>query len=625
MDHQKEQFVGYLMCGITGWLDFRLNMEEQLPIVRKMTRSLINRGPDAEGLWHDRHVALGHRRLAVIDLEGGKQPMTASFSSTDGAVVTFCGEIYNHIDLRTELEGLGHVFQTRSDTEVLLKAFLQWNVGVATRLNGMFSFAVWDRRNEELILVRDRVGVKPLYYYKTQHGLLFGSEPKAILANPQVARRISLTGFRELLDMVKTPEVTLYEGMHEVRPGQIVKFGHHGLSKTTYWKLEAVPHTDDYDSTVQTVRALLDDAVSRQVVADVPICTLLSGGLDSSAVTALVARKLAPTQVRSFSVDFTRNQSRFAVDAVRGSSDAPFARALSEYVGSEHAEILLDSHELLNANVRKNVLGATDIPPAYWGDMWPSLYLLFQDIRRHSTVALSGEAADEIFGGYQWFRNPAAIEANTFPWLTSGSARYFGGAQLFAPEFLRQLDQDTYRRDAYHDALREVPVLQGESPEERRMREITYLALTRFLQTLLDRKDRMSMAVGLEVRVPFCDHRLIEYVFNTPWEMKRADGREKSLLRAAVSDLLPDSILNRVKTPYPATQDPGYENGLRSELQEVLSDHNSPVFPLLNVKKAKEQLDRGDLAASQPYNRGSLEMTLWLNRWLREYKIEVAI
>jgi asparagine synthase (glutamine-hydrolysing)/amidotransferase len=257
--------------------------------------------------------------------------------------------------------------------------------------------------------------------------------------------------------------------------------------------------------------------------------------------------------------------------------------------------------------------------------MWPSLYLLFRAIKNHSTVALSGEAADEIFGGYKWFHNPAAIQADTFPWLTPGSSRYFGGLGLLAPDLRGQLDIEAYRKERYLDALKEVPVLPGESAIDRRMREITYLNLTRFLQTLLDRNDRMSMAVGLEVRVPFCDHRLVDYVFNVPWHMKNADGREKSLLRAAAKEVLPDVIYNRVKTPYPATQDPRYENGLREELAELLTDNHAPARPLLDLKKATTWTKRTDAAVSHPYNRGSLEATLSLNRWMKEYDLELAV
>jgi asparagine synthase (glutamine-hydrolysing)/amidotransferase len=248
--------------------------------------------------------------------------------------------------------------------------------------------------------------------------------------------------------------------------------------------------------------------------------------------------------------------------------------------------------------------------------MWPSLYLLFREIRRNSTVALSGESADELFGGYRWFHNPNAIKADTFPWLTSGSSRYFGGLGLLDDGLVKKLDLPDYRAQRYSEAMAEIPVLPGEAPQERRMREITYLNLTRFVQTLLDRKDLMSMAVGLEVRVPFCDHRLVEYVFNVPWAMTKFDGREKSLLAAAVEDLLPASILDRKKTPYPATQDPGYETALRTELKQVLADPDAPVRPLLNLDKATAAAAQEAGEISRQYDRGSLELALWLNRWI---------
>lgn len=622
------------MCGITGWVDFDLDMNLQSNVLQLMTNSLVNRGPDAQGVWHDAHAALGHRRLSIVDLEGGVQPMGASVANsgpsnastigTADAVVTYCGEIYNYKELREELLQHNHRFETNSDTEVLLRSYLQWGADMAEHLNGMYAVGIWDRRSEELLLIRDRMGVKPLYYYPTATGILFGSEPKAILANPAVPRRVSLTGLREIFDMIKTPEQTAYEGMSEVRPGSMVRFSRKGLSKNTYWALQAKPHEDDYETTVATVRELLFDAVNRQMSADVPVCTLLSGGLDSSTITAFAAKGIAPEKVRSFSVDFTNNMEKFEVDAVRGAPDAPFARALAEHVRSQHTEVLLDSAELLDPAVRDSVLRALDMPSVYWGDMWPSLYLLFRAIKQHSTVALSGEAADEIFGGYRWFHNPAAVQADTFPWLTRGSSRYFGGSGLLAPELIGQLDTETYRKERYHEAIAEVPVLTGESSTDRRMREITYLNLTRFLQTLLDRNDRMSMAVGVEVRVPFCDHRLVDYVFNVPWSMKNTDGREKSLLRAAAQDLLPEAITKRVKSPYPATQDPRYENGLRQELAALIADANSPARPLLDLKKASTWMQQTDMTVSQPYNRGSLEAALSLNHWMREYAVDFA-
>ncbi|GAA4545582.1 asparagine synthase (glutamine-hydrolyzing) [Amycolatopsis samaneae] len=605
------------MCGIAGWVDF-----ERPPVretARAMTATMACRGPDDEGLWLAGPVALGHRRLAVIDPAGSTQPMAAE---REGAVLTFCGEVYNFRELRAELTAHGHRFRTRGDTEVVLRAYLQWGEGFAERLNGMFALAVWDTRKEELLLVRDRMGVKPLYYHPTPHGVLFGSEPKAILANPVVPRRVGAEGLCEILDMVKTPEAAVFTGMAEVRPGQLVRIRRGGLTKRRYWTLEAVEHTEDRPATIARVRELLEDIVARQLVADVPLCTLLSGGLDSSAVTALAA---GHGPVRSFSVDFAGSAERFAPDAVRAESDAPFARDVAGHVGTEHTEILLGTGELAHPSVRAAVLGATDLPPAFWGDMWPSLYLLFRAIRERSTVALSGESADELFGGYRWFHNPAALRAPTFPWLTSGSARYFGGLALLDTGLREKLDLPGYRAARYHEALAEVPRLPGEDDVARRMREVTYLNLTRFVQTLLDRKDRMSMAVGLEVRVPFCDHRLVEYVFNVPWAMKTFDGREKSLLRAAVEDLLPRSVVERVKTPYPATQDPGYERVLRAELAELVSGHDAPVLPLLDLDRVRRFASRAVGEVSRPYDRGSLELALWLNDWLVRWGVTVDL
>lgn len=613
------------MCGITGWVDFNSVLIGQSQLLQTMTDSLTHRGPDADGTWIDRHVALGHRRLAIIDLEHGAQPMIIKGRAGNTYAVSYCGEIFNFKELRSELQSLGYIFKTHSDTEVLLQGYVHWQEAVAERLNGMYAIAIWDCDRERLVLIRDRLGVKPLYYHHTATGIIFASEPKALFQHPQVRPRVDSAGFCELLDMLKTPERTIYENVHEVRPGCMVIRDRQGLRKDTYWKLSAVPHRDDLPTTIATIREILTDTVRRQVISDVPICSLLSGGLDSSAITALAAKEMATGSLSSFSMDFQRNVSAFQADGVRGTPDAPFARALALHAGTRHMELLLNSEQILEDKVRHSVLHAVDAPPAYWGDMWPSLYLLFRTLSEHSTVALSGEGADEVFGGYQWFRNPAALSANTFPWLTAGSSRYFGGTQLLAPDFVASLDRDAYRAARYQEALEEVPILEGESDEDRRMREVSYLAITRFLPTLLDRNDRMSMAVGLEVRVPFCDHRLIEYVFNIPWQMKSFDGREKSLLREAVRSLLPESVADRVKSPYPATQDGAYESGLRAELAQVLDDSRAPIHDLLDLKKARNLLDRPASEISQPYNRGSLEMALWMNRWLQHYDVDIAI
>ncbi|MBX6384670.1 MAG: asparagine synthase (glutamine-hydrolyzing) [Microbispora sp.] len=613
------------MCGITGWVDYGRDLRRERDTVQAMTDTMACRGPDAEGMWFGPHVAFGHRRLAIIDIEGGRQPMIAEAGGEAVAALTYSGEVYNFRELRAELTRLGHRFRTQSDTEVVLEAYLEWGEDFVSRLNGMYAFAIWDARREELLLVRDRMGIKPLYYYPTPGGVLFGSEPKAILANPLAERVVDADGLREILAFVKTPECAVFRGMYEVRPGQVVKVRREGLSKRRYWQLEAREHTDDLPATIRTVRELLDDIIERQLISDVPLCTLLSGGLDSSAVTALAARALAGKGgVRSFSVDFTGYTENFQPDDMRDTPDTPYVHDVVRHVGSHHTDIVLNSADLMDPAVREAVLRARDLPIGI-GDMDSSLYLLFKAIRGHSTVALSGESADEVFGGYRWFHDPGAVNAGTFPWLAMpGPTGLTTRGEFLNEELLRKLDIPAYRADSYQRALAEVPRLPGETGLQKRMREISYLHLTRFVQILLDRKDRMSMAVGLEVRVPFCDHRLVEYVFNAPWAMKTFDGHEKSLLRAATADVLPRSVVERRKVPYPSTQDPAYERALRAEVTRVL-EGDSAIGCLVDAGKVRAMLDQPLGAVSLQGARTSLEGILQLNAWLGAYDIRLAI
>ena len=617
------------MCGIVGWLSYSQDMQAQRNTLKRMTETMANRGPDAEGIWITGPIGFGHRRLSIIDLEGGRQPMLARRDDgLEAAAITYSGEAYNFRELRAELKGRGHRFESLSDTEVVLRAYLEWGEGFVERLNGMYAFAVWDLTTQELLLVRDRMGVKPLYYYETVDGVVFGSEPKALLANPLVPRTVRADGLREILEMVKTPGHAVYDGMREVLPGEVVRINRQGLTRHRYWRLEAREHGHTLDQTVRHTRDLLEDIVQRQVVSDVPLCSLLSGGLDSSIITALASRKLlaeGKENIHSFSVDFLDHGSSFASDAVRGTPDAPFVRDLVERIHCSHHEIVLDSRELADPALRHRLIEALDLPPAFWGDMWPSLYRLFQEVRQHSTVALSGESADEVFGGYRWFHDPAAIQAQTFPWLVSVTGKYFDGKTLFDPALLHQLDLPRFVQDSYSQALSEAPVLPSEEQTDRRMRQMSYVNLTRFVQTLLDRKDRMSMAVGLEVRVPFCDHRLVEYAFNIPWEMKTFDGREKSILRAATRDLLPESISDRVKSPYPSTQDPAYEQALRTSLNQIMADKDAPVRALLDASQVKRTLERPVGDTSPMYDRMGMELAVGLNTWLTEQDVSLDL
>ncbi|MEV0618262.1 asparagine synthase (glutamine-hydrolyzing) [Nonomuraea sp. NPDC050404] len=607
------------MCGITGWVSFDRDLTRHQADLDAMTATMACRGPDAEGGRLERHAALGHRRLAVIDIEGGTQPM--SVRTDDGVVtITYSGEAYNFAELRDELVRRGHRFRTRSDTEVVLHGYLEWDEAVAERLNGMYAFAVWDARADKLVMIRDRLGIKPLYYSATPDGVLFGSEPKAILANPLADRTVGLDGLRALFSFTQPPGEAMWNGMREVAPGGVVIVDRAGLRERRYWTLRTRPHADDRQTTVETVRSLLADIVRRQLVADVPRCTLLSGGLDSSVITALSAAQLAGhgERVRSFAVDFVGQTENFVGDHLRGTPDAPYAREVAAHVGSRHQNIMLKHSAMADPDVRRAVIIARDGPFSL-GDLDASLYLLFKAIREHSTVALSGESADEVFGGYPWFHEPAAQAADTFPWIdlfvTGARAQL---SHRFNADITAALDLPGYIRDQYARAVAEVEPADGESDHERRMRVICYLHLTRFVRMLLDRKDRISMAVGLEVRVPFCDHRLVEYVYNTPWSLKTFDGREKSLLRAATTDLLPRSVLDRVKSPYPATRDPLYTGVLLQQAKELLAGDDR-VFELVDPGWMQEVV-RQDPATMPIDVRNGVERVLDLSTWLDVYR-----
>ncbi|GLF93039.1 asparagine synthase (glutamine-hydrolyzing) [Streptomyces yaizuensis] len=609
------------MCGVTGWTDWEPDGRHGEATLRAMTETLACRGPDDSGVWLSRTAALGHRRLAVIAPDGGAQPMTdTGAAAAPGLVLSYNGELYNHPELRRELASLGHAFRTRSDTEVVLRAHLQWGADAPRRFNGIFAYALWDERRQELLLVRDHLGVKPLFWHPHPTGVLFGSEPKAVLAHPRFRAELDAEGIAELfaLPAAPTPGHGLFRGLHEVLPGRIVTVTRSATRTTRYWAPEPRPHTDDAATTLRTVRELLADTVERQLVADVPLCSLLSGGVDSSAVTALAAaarERAGQSKITSFSVDFPGSEDR-SPDAWRTGADAPFVRAASEHIGTLHTSVVIPDDDLLDA--RNAVLRARDRPG--WGEMDASLHLLFREVRRRSTVALSGEAADEIFGGYPYFHDPKALAAGTFPWLHGRTTP----AALLRPEVAAEVRPEEYTAEQYRRAIADTPRLAGESGRERRLREVFHLALTRWLPPLLERVDRVSMSVGLEVRVPFCDHRLVEYAAGVPWALKTPGGRPKGLLRDAVRDLLPPEVADRPKSGYPSTPAVRYTEVLAARARDLLADAQAPVFDLVDRERVRRALAEGRALPgprTAPNPVGGLDHLVQIDEWLRAYRV----
>ncbi|WP_156727706.1 asparagine synthase (glutamine-hydrolyzing) [Streptomyces apocyni] len=609
------------MCGIAGWVDWEQDLTRSEPVVRGMTKTLAPRGPDAQDVWVRGHAALGHSRLAVIDIEGGEQPMARTGRDGGLAVLTFSGEIYNFRELRAELAAHGWTFTTRSDTEVLLTAYLQWGTGFAERLDGMYAFAIWDRRTEKLLLVRDRFGIKPLYYAKAGDGIVFGSEPKALLAHPDLTAELDREGVAELMSVprARTPGHGTFRGMKEVRPGRMVVVSRSGSREIPYWQLEAGPHTEDFAATTSRVRELLTDIVRHQVVADVPVGTLLSGGIDSSVVTALAAREL-DGRLAGFSVN-PPAAGRPGSDAWRPSPDGPYAELVARSLGIDHLVTDISVDDLVQ---RFDVgVGARDLPG--WGDLDTSMYLLFRTIREHCTVALSGEAADEMFGGYLWQLEEDFVGHSSFPWMHGRRQPEF----LLHEDVRRAVEPGRYEADRYHEALGAVPSLPGEDPVRRRQREVFHLGLTHWLPGLLDRQDRLSMALGLEVRVPFADHRLAQYLFDVPPELKAYGGTAKALLRGAAAGLLPDEVVNRPKSAYPASRNAQYVARMRELVLDLLAEPNAPVFELLDREKVRAVVTSrleglpGPITAVTPAI--SLSYLLEMNQWLRSYQVRVTL
>lgn len=608
------------MCGLVGWLDFSRDIGQERDVVRAMVETMANRGPDGEGTWFGPHIGIGQRRLAVIDIDGGDQPMVAAVGPHQLPVVlVHTGEIYNFRELRSELAGRGHRFSTRCDTEVVLRAYLEWGAGCVERLDGMFGFAIWDAAREELLLARDRLGVKPLYYYPLPAGVLFASEPKGLLANPLFRPEVDEHALPVLFNArLALPGETPLRGLYEVKPGHVVRVDRAGCHEHPYWRLVSWPHTDDLARTVGTVRELLDDAVGRQLVADVPVGTMLSGGLDSTVLTALAMRhrnRRGEGPLHSFSVRFTGDERDFRPTALRPERDAPYALLAAKHIGTAHRDVVLEPADVVRSMLAP--LRARDLPAL--GQFDASNYLLAKAMREDVTVVLSGQAADELFGGYPWFHDEATVWGDTFPWL--GNAPRL--TDCLAPDVRARIRPREAEQDRYATLRARVPRLPGETGLDARMREVLYFSLTGPLAYLLDAEDRLGMAVGLEERVPFCDHRLLEYVWNVPWSMKVADGREKSLLRMAASDLVPAEILHRRKTGYPAMHDPAHDAEVRRTACALAGDRTSPLSELLDADRVRAAAEGTDNTMTHVSGAHFLVPLVEVDRWLRTYGLTV--
>ena len=607
-----------MMCAIAGFVD----LKSTEAIRKNMTGTMVRRGPDDTGYYEDGACTLLHARLSVIDPAGGRQPMGADCGAELYELV-YNGELYNTDELRSDLIRLGHDFSGRSDTEVVLRSYIQWGADCVERFNGIFAFAIWERHRRRLFLARDRIGVKPLFYKLHTGGLLFASEIKTILAYPTVRAELDEEGVAEilLLGPGRTPGCGVFRGIREVEPGCCGYYCNGRLNLRRYWQLRDREHEDGFARTVEQVRFLVLDAIRRQMVSDVPVGTFLYGGLDSSLIAAVCADefKKQGKQLDTFSVDYVDQDKYFHPTKFQPNSDRHYIELMKNALGSAQHWTVLTPEDLLGS--LEDATRARDLPGM--ADVDFSLLAFCRRIKDHVTVALSGECADEIFGGYPWFRDPQVRFTDGFPWAQNTKQRI----GFLNSEKIRKSGWD-YIHDRYLDTLRQSDILPGNSVEEKRMKEMVNLNFRWFMQTLLDRKDRMSMYWGLEVRVPFCDYRIAEYLYAVPWEFKDYQCKEKGLLRKAMEGILPQEVLWRKKSPYPKTFDPQYFQLVSLRLEQLLEDRSAPVFEIIH-RDALENLLTAEYAwpwYGQLMNvPQTIAYMLQIDFWLREYDVNIQI
>lgn len=609
------------MCGIGGFVDYERDARRGGPILHGMKRTLTPRGPDAEGTYFDEDAALVHRRLIVIDPEGGKQPMHSPDRNT---IIIYNGELYNTPELRTELMSRGHEFVGHSDTEVLLHAYLEWKTDAFARLNGIFAFAIWEKRERRLTLCRDRLGVKPLFFAPIRNGLTFGSTIDTVLCHPEIEPALDEDGLRTLLLLgpARPPESGVFRQIKSLLPGHFAVLTPENFTDHVYWQLEAHEHENDLPTTIERTHTLICDAARRQLVSDVPLACFLSGGLDSSILSMLAAKDYAARgeTLHTWSVDYRDNDKYFTKSIFQPNSDDSYIDQMVDFLGTHHHRVVLEPEALCAA-----LLPATDaraLPGM--ADVDSSLLLFCAAVKRGgTTVCLSGECADELFGGYPWYHREEILFEDTFPWSRSVGLRL----GLLTPDAVRNGEE--FVRQHYRDTCDRAPKLPSDDKKAARMREMFVLNLDWFMATLLDRKDRMSMYSGLEVRVPFCDHRIVEYAYNMPWDFKSLEGREKGIVRRAFADELPKEIVYRKKSPYPKTFHPVYTRLCADYVRRIFEDNTSVAASLFDRNAVQKLMQRPESLAEPWF--GQLMRTpqifayiIQLDRWFRHYHVKIV-
>ena len=601
------------MCGIAGIMKFGQDARADSGAVRRMCAAMTHRGPDDEGVYADGPTAIGMRRLSIIDVAGGHQPLT---NETGTVWIVFNGEIYNHAELRRGLEQRGHRYRTNSDTETIVHLYEEYGRDCVQHLRGMFAFAIWDREKETLFIARDRLGIKPLYYRLTSESFLFGSEIKVVLANGGIRPEFNLSVLPEYLAFgYLSGEETFYDGILKLMPGHWLELNQNGeLTIQQYWELDASSSSPVRDESyyVQTYREMLEQVVSSHLMSDVPLGVFLSGGVDSSVVAALMT-KMRREPVETFSVGY----------AEQTYSELPYARTVAKHLNSSHHEVLVSEEDFFDA-----------LPKLIWHEdepiVWPSsvsLYFVARLARERVVVVLTGEGSDETLGGYTRYaftlKNQAwdRIYRSVAPsFLRSGVREQIAKSPLINGRLRRKLAHTFLGTDAssgisyfdnFFSAFSEAQQIQlltdealqkfprgaayknvlgyWEKSKGPLLQRLLYTDIKTYLLELLMKQDNMSMAASIESRVPFLDHVLVEFATNIPQEVQLKGLAGKQILKTAAEDLLPHSILYRQKLGFP-TPWSGWLAGPRLDSVEKLLLENRSLQRGYFKRQAMERL-----------------------------------
>lgn len=614
------------MCGICGYMQKEKITENNT--ILSMKESILKRGNSDNNIYINENIALGHARLSIIDIKNGKQPMERTINNTKYTIV-YNGELYNTNVLRNILISRGYEFQTESDTEVLLLLYVEFKEKMLKFINGIFAFAIYDSSNNSLFLAKDRLGIKPLFYSIFEDKFIFSSEIKGILASKYIKPVVTKENLIELLSLgpAHSPGKTYFKDIYELKAGHYALYKDGSLDIIKYWDLMEKKMIDSDDEIIDNVKYLVTDSTKRQLVSDVGVASMLSGGLDSSIITKIATDNIY--NLHTYSINYENNDEDFVANSYQQTKDSDFVKVMTKYLNTTHKNIIVSDKDLFD-NLYESVI-ARDMPGM--ADVDSSMYVFCREIvKNNEKVILSGECSDEIFGGYPWFYKEHLKNTEGFPWALSENLR----ESLIKPDILENGQITEYIKDVKHNTLKTISHI-SQDPFENEFKEINYLTIKFFMNTLIERTDRMSMSNSLEVRVPYADHRIFEYVYNVDAKLKlglrnnNSTICEKYILKQAFKNDIPTDITNRKKSPFPKTYSKKYLQMLEEKLIEILNNPKSRIHEILNTKYIKKLIEthgielKENLFGQLMTYPQTLAFIIQIDFWLTTYNIEIVL